>query len=789
MPWRFTPYAIPDIISGVVLLWLVIITWRRRSSPGATPFLVLLLAAAEYSLGYILELGSPDLPTVLLWNNVEWLGVVLLPTTWLIFTLQYTGQARWLTHRMVVLLAIVPLITLLLVWTNTLHGLIRSTSGLDSSAPFSALVGTNGAWFWVFIVYAYLLLLLGALLLGSFIRTLMRSASLYYGQVIALLIAVLAPWVGNALSLFGPRPLSLLDFTPVGFTITSLAMAWSLFRYRMLDLSPIARNVVIESMSDAVIVMDLHHRIIDLNPAAERLLGRSRSEVVGQSILQAASAWPEQIQRFYHITTAHEELVLTVDGTPHSFDLRISPLSDRRGSATGRLVVLRDVTERKQVEQTARASEARKGAILQTALDAIITIDQQGTVLEFNPAAEQMFGYNRAEILNQDMADFIVPPLLRERHRQGIKLYLATGEGPLLGQRIEIIALRADGTEFPIELAITRIPLDGPPMFTGYIRDITERKQAIEALEQAREEQAASARDNARLYQEADRQKQYSEALMNNCPIGVVSTDVESKIMAYNRAFELLFGSAQTVIVGTRLVDVVSSPKYRATTEYHIARVQQGEVVRIVTRWQHRDLEVIGVPVIVSDQHIGILALYIDITERKQAMEALEQARSAAEAANEAKSAFLAMMSHEIRTPMNAIIGMTGLLLDTPLTPEQCDYAETVRSSSDALLTIINDILDFSKIEAGKLALERQPFDLRECVESALDLLATRATEKSIDLAYLLDEQVPAAVYGDVTRLRQILVNLLSNAVKFTREGEVVLSVTAKRTEEENMEE
>jgi PAS domain S-box-containing protein len=287
----------------------------------------------------------------------------------------------------------------------------------------------------------------------------------------------------------------------------------------------------------------------------------------------------------------------------------------------------------------------------------------------------------------------------------------------------------------------------------------------------------ATAMQNARLFDEVKQQREYLEAVIANSPAAIVQIDMQANITGWNPAAERLFGFTEAEALGRNVDDLVAStPELHEEAAAYSRTGISKKYIRLIAQRTRKDgtlvdVEVQGLPVVVDNVQVGFIAIYHDITE-------LQRARQQAIAANEAKSAFLATMSHEIRTPMNAVIGMSSLLMDTELTGEQRDYAETIRNSGDALLAIINDILDFSKIEAGRMEVEQQPFDLRECVESALDLTAGRAIEKGLDIAYVIEDDVPAGIKSDVTRLRQILINLLSNAIKFTERGEVVLTVS-----------
>lgn len=353
--WPYTAYAIvfmslTTVLSALITLWV----WQRRHNSQAVYLILSTLSVTLWSAGYLIELTQRDVTGLSFWNRVQYLFIQMTLFTWTAFVVQYTGHGQWLTPRRMIAAAVIPAMTVLLAWTNDWHGLVWREITLNTAGAVPNTLAVRGPWYWVTVIYSYLLILLATWLL---IRTLIRSPELYRRQAGTLLIGVLAPWVANILHIADLEPIPGLELTTFAFTLTNLTFAWNLFRNRLLDIMPVARALVVERMRDAVIVLDRQRRIVDLNPAAQRLLGKTDSESIGEPIEILVSDWPEFLAYCCLSDHAQAEIERGTGQARQVFNMNLYPLSGRRGQSNGALIVLHDITEQ------ARAAEQREQLI------------------------------------------------------------------------------------------------------------------------------------------------------------------------------------------------------------------------------------------------------------------------------------------------------------------------------------------------------------------------------------------------------------------------------------------
>ncbi len=410
--------------------------------------------------------------------------------------------------------------------------------------------------------------------------------------------------------------------------------------------------------------------------------------------------------------------------------------------------------------------EARQHAILEASLDAFVEIDAAGRITGWNSQAERIFGWTHAEVARQSF-HILVPERFRADYDNAIEEFHNRGQSTKLNQRIETKGLHRTGHEFPIQLFASAMPSQNGHRFFGFVRDITERKQAAEELL---------------------RSEQRNLEILDHLEDAYSEVDLRGNYTFVNDAYCRLFNRTREQVVGHTYKDFFDREHSASLREAYKEVYRTGQPLRgfeheFQTRrfnelsiWLKRDAD---------GQPIGFASSIRDCTQRKLHERELAEAKQAAEAANKAKSAFLANMSHEIRTPMNGILGMTELALSTDLTPEQNEFLSLVKSSAEALLVILNDILDYSKIEADKMMLDPVAFNLSEMVGDAMKSMAVTAHKKGLELAVDIGPEVPQELVGDSSRLRQVLLNLVGNSIKFSKSGEIELRVDVQEAQKQ----
>jgi PAS domain S-box-containing protein len=420
----------------------------------------------------------------------------------------------------------------------------------------------------------------------------------------------------------------------------------------------------------------------------------------------------------------------------------------------------RDVTERVRIEAKIKESESRYKILADNANDMIARLTPDGIYLYVSPACKRLLGYDQKEMVGRVARNFFHPDdrvkaqIAQHRDRDLPDLFSA------------VYRLRRKDGDYRWVETTSKTVIDGPTESTTEIitvsRDITLRKAAEQNL----------AESEQRLGQ-----------IIETVREGITLSDEQGVFEIFNSAMEQITGYSMAEANASKDFARLLYPdeERRSQALDGLKVLLNGERLSeqdtMITTKSGDQLTLLVTTTLVEFRGRRLfLSAYRDITERKKAEEALKSAKETAEEATKAKSEFLAVMSHEIRTPMNSVIGMTDLLLQTPLTDEQRDFVDTIRVGGEALLTVINDILDFSKIESGKIEFEERPLEVKTCIEEVLDLLSGKALEKGLDLIYWIDPNVPPYVIGDALRLRQILINLVSNAIKFTDHGEVFVS-------------
>ncbi|WP_135606200.1 histidine kinase N-terminal 7TM domain-containing protein [Methanococcoides sp. NM1] len=773
------------IISGLLLIIMSLYIWQFKDSEYITYFTMLLFSLAIYSIFYALEISSTTLETSLIFYKFQYVGIVMIPAFLLLFSMSYTREKQWITPARIAVIFIVPTITLILVFTSEMHQLFHEVTYINTVGPLFGLYFEPGIYYWFSQLYSIILILFS---IALFFKMWLYNRSFFGMHLIILITCSLIPFSVYLLYLAGFFP---DGFDPIPFAfILSVILAYiGIFRYKLLDITPLARSFLFENIPSGVIVLDGKERVVDINKFAEKYLDLSAKDI-GKPVSEVLGYWSEVLDlecndKEINRTELKKSLA---DGT-FWFAVNVSPLYDEHDDIHGKMIVLDNITDRKLTEEIL-SIQHDLSIDMGTRSDFISTLNSLMEHLVKIEAIDSGGIYlvddngNLDLIVHNGLSQEFIEQCSHYDHNSSNAKIVRDGR-PVYKKYSDIspdVSNNSMYKEFLSEglKAMTAIPIhfEGDPIACMSLSSHTyneipeQTRNGLESIASFAGEYVA----RAKMQDILNRQKADLENLFNSMDDLFFVLDESGNIISTNESARLKLGYNEEEFTSMKAIDV-HPEKSKDKVISIVNELLGGKIDSCSGPLLSKDGAYIPVETrVTAGKWNGKKVLFgisRDVSERQKFEKEIIEAKNKAEEANRIKSEFLANMSHELRTPLNSIIGFSQLLNTNPfgnLTEKEIKYSDNIMTSGKHLLDLINDILDISKIESGEMELEIEKFSSSSFFSEVEDIIKHLADRKNIEISNLARSE-SIEMYADRLRMTQILYNLLSNSLKFTPEN------------------
>ena len=759
MNLALAPYLFFLFLSVTGCLFTAFYAWRRRHLQAASIFALLMLAAGWWTFFYGFQLLSTTLITKLFWFNIKQIGASMLGPSVFLLAIQFTRIRIRHFKLLLAALLIEPIGSQIIFWTNGSHGWAGTPMLIIERFPFPLLYFERGPWFWFSIFVGYFLLTTATLILAA---RLPGADKFYRRQLTMLLLGLLVPWVAGSLRVLGFYNWHLFEATTFFFPISAAFIGLGLFRYQMWQLGPVAYSAVFSSIRDGIVVLDEDGRILKLNAIAEEILGLEESACYGQLISQVLPL-PEPL--LLDDTPQKMELLLEREGNGRYLEIYRNKITSDIYNSTGHLLILYDVTDRKEAEKAHRFSEERYRTIFETDSAATLILEEDMTVSLANDRFAALVGYSRQEIegkmkWTQFVHEEDVPPMMayhRQRRLQG-------NHAP---SEYEFRLVSREGEPINAYISVALIP--GSTTSVASILDITERKLAEQLLQQRATDLEAAVRS----------EQERSAIILESVSDAIAVSNLEDRIVYVNPAFTRLTGYTMdellnqlpTTVLNGRLPQQIWNSLQRALLH---RTVWEAEIQIKRKNGTVYEADVLVAPMYDGDgKLIGHVSSHRDMTPAKR-ME-------------ESRRSFITNISHELRTPVTNIKLYTDLLHRHFDSERRQQYFEVLDSQIERLENLIQSTIEIVDLENETKVLTRKRIQWESLFESLQMRVQTKAIAKNVSLKFdPAITQLPS-VLGDTRLLSRALYELIQNALNFTpAKGQVIVSGVVRREEQDN---